>query len=271
MIHHWFWERTAQASPLARKLGYARDFVRYKARWKRNASEWQPHLEKSRAFIREAVQQSDSHGLAVVFGSGMCLDVPLEELSKSFRKVLLVDLVHPKEVIRQAASLKNVELCLADLTGVLPVVAASMRDKAVLSLEAMGQVSPQALNAELPQPGSADLVISANTLAQLPLIPMERLWRTGLYSDRELEAFAGNLIAGHIAWLRSFDCPCRLVTDLNWISLGEQEAQTTAPLYDADLGAPQERWEWRIAPKPEAHPSRDILHIVGAYAFPQGA
>ncbi|MBV5336501.1 MAG: hypothetical protein J0653_00355, partial [Deltaproteobacteria bacterium] len=70
---------------------------------------------------------------------------------------------------------------------------------------------------ELPELTHADFVISANTLAQLPLIPMEHLWTTGLYTDCELEALASNMVEGHIAWLRSFACPSALITDLFWL------------------------------------------------------
>lgn len=268
MIQEWFWAQTAKAAPLARKLGYIREYVRQKARWTRNVQAWLPHLEKSRAFIRTAIQQCSGSNLVVVAGSGMCLDIPLEELSKTFKKVLLVDLVHPREIVLLADKLGNVRLSLNDLTGILPAIADAKQGGRRLPLESMGRSGPEALARKFPEVADADLVISANTLAQLPLIPMERLWATGIYSDSDLEALASNLVDGHIAWLRSFACPTALLTDLFWISLSQDSAQTTHPLYGADLGAPQERWEWRIAPKPEAHPTRDILHIVGAFLFP---
>jgi len=209
--------------------------------------------------------------MVVVAGSGMCLDIPLEELSRTFKKVLLVDLVHPREVVLLAGKLGNVQLCLHDLTGILPAVAGAMVGGCRLPLESMGRAGPEVLARELPELADADFVISANTLAQLPLIPMEHLWTTGLYTDCELEALASNIIDAHIAWLRSFTCPSVLITDLFWISLSQGIAQTSSPLYAANLGTPQERWEWRIAPKPEAHPDRDILHIVGAFSFPPQA
>lgn len=267
MIQEWFWARTAKAAPLARRLGYVQELLRQKACWLRNVQTWMPHLEKSRAFIRDTIAQCHGKDLAVVAGSGMCLDIPLEELSATFKKVLLVDLVHPREVVLLAEKLGNVRLCLNDLTGILPAVAGSLNGGDRLRLESMGRTEPEALAQELPELARADFVISANTLAQLPLIPMEHLWATGLYTDHELEALASNMVEGHIAWLRSFACPSSLITDLFWISLSQDFAQTTSPLYATNLGAPQERWEWRIAPKPEAHPDRDILHIVGAFSF----
>jgi hypothetical protein len=267
MIQEWFWARSVKAAPLARRLGYVRELLRQKACWLRNVQTWLPHLEKSRAYIRNTMEQCHGKDLVVVAGSGMCLDIPLEELSATFKKVLLVDLVHPREVVLLAEKLGNVRLCLNDLTGILPAVAEPLDGGDRLLLKTMGRLGPETLSKELPELTHADFVISANTLAQLPLIPMEHLWTTGLYTDCELEALASNMVEGHIAWLRSFACPSALITDLFWISLSQEFAQTSSPLYAANLGAPLERWEWRIAPKPEAHPDRDILHIVGAFLF----
>jgi len=268
MFQEWFWAQAAKAAPLARKLGYIREYLRQKTRWMRNVQAWQPHLDKSRAFIRNAMQQCRGNDLVVVVGSGMCLDIPLDELSARFKDVLLVDLVHPREALLLADKLKNVRLCLHDLTGILPAVADSLERGSRLPLESMGQAAAETLARELPELSRADLVISANTLSQLPLIPMERLWGTGFYSDSELEALASNLIEAHLAWLRSLSCPTVLITDLFWISLSLETAQTTTPLYGATPGDLLDRWEWQVAPRPEAHPERDILHIVGAFSFP---
>lgn len=268
MFQEWFWAQAAKAAPLARRLGYIRECLRQKSRWMRNAQAWQPHLDKSRAFIRNTMQQCRGNDLAAVVGSGMCLDIPLEELSATFKKVLLVDVVHPREAVRLAKKYDNVRLCLQDLTGILPAVADSLERGVRLPLESMGRSGPNTLARELPELSRADLVISANTLSQLPLIPMERLWGTGFYSDCELETLASNLIEAHLEWLRSLACRTALITDLYWISLSQETAQTTTPLYGANPGDPLDRWEWRIAPRPEAHPERDILHIVGAFSFP---
>ena len=268
MFRKWFWAQTAKAAPLARRLGYIREYLRQKERWMRNAQAWQTHLDKSRAFIRNTMQQCHGNDLVVVVGSGMCLDIPLDELSARFKSVLLVDLVHPREALLLGEKLGNVRFCLHDLTGILPAVADSLDRGDRLPLESMGQAAPETLAREIPELSRADLVISANTLSQLPLIPMERLWSAGLYSDCEIEAFASNLIEAHLEWLRSLPCPAALLTDLFWISLSRETALTTTPLYGANPGKPMDRWEWQIAPRPEAHPERDILHIVGAFSFP---
>ncbi|MFP5223422.1 MAG: hypothetical protein ACLGSA_14115 [Acidobacteriota bacterium] len=267
MIKEWFWERAALTTPLARKLGFARDFSRYKARWSRNAKAWQSHLDKSSTFIREAARQCIKREMAIIAGSGMCLDIPLEELSSTFRKVVLIDVVHPREVVQSSEKLGNVQLCLHDLTDTLSAVAQSLDGGTRLPIDSMGKTAAEAFAKAHPELGSADLVVSANTLSQLPLVPTERLWTTGLYCDAELESFASNLIANHVAWLRLFACPSILITDLFWISLGQEVAQTTPPLYHTDLGEPLDRWEWQAAPKPEAHPERDILHVVGAFTL----
>jgi len=52
----------------------------------RNVQAWLPHLEKSKVFIRNTIQQCSGNDMVVVAGSGMCLDIPLEELSATFKR-----------------------------------------------------------------------------------------------------------------------------------------------------------------------------------------
>jgi len=263
MIQEWLWNALATSPSTARHLGYVRDFTRYKARWKRNAQAWAPHLDHSREFILHAAHDASDTDLAVVAGSGLCLDVPLRELSGAFREVLLIDLVHPWEVARLARELGNVRLIQADLTGALGGVQSAM-DTGSPPADAPRQV-PDVLHGR--QPG---FTVSANTLSLLPLIPMERLWATGAYSDTYLEKFAEGLIADHLAWLRSLPGVRCLLTDLTWLSVGQEETRATNPLHGVELPSPLRFWNWKAAPRPEAHPYRDVVHTVGGIIFEPG-
>jgi hypothetical protein len=256
MIQEWLWSATATASRTARQLGYVRDFARYKARWKRNTQAWQPHLDRSRSFILQAAEKASRKELAVVAGSGLCLDVPLRELARIFRKVLLIDLVHPREVAVLARNLGNVELLEHDLTGALAALQ-----------HALDTGKPPVLPTQPPDflgDLGPDLVVSANTLSTLPLIPMERLWLTGRFADTDLEDVARRIIEIHLAWLRATPGVRCLLTDLSWISAGRNETRAANPLHGTPLPPPERYWNWMAAPKPESHPDRDVVHTVGA-------
>jgi hypothetical protein len=259
MIQEWYWAWTANVSDEAKPLGFARELARYKSLSLRNTEAWGPHLESSRQLIMQAAEEATGRELAVIAGSGWCLDVPLAELSQRFKKVLLVDAAHPLSVRREAARLGNVTSLSGDLTGCLWAVAKSLAKGERISI----QPAPPALLRDL-QP---DLVVSVNTLAQLPLLPLEHLWTTGLYSDAELEAFARGVIEAHLSWLHSFGSLRCLLTDHAWLGISEGETLASDPLHGVRPPEPRERWEWRYAPKPEAHPFRDVVHIVEGSIF----
>ncbi|MGO8656138.1 hypothetical protein ACC771_10775, partial [Rhizobium ruizarguesonis] len=75
-----------------------RKFIRYSVNlWSRAgrcAADWAEHEEMSRNAIRAAMADLRQKRTAVVLGSGLLRDVPIEELAKGFDTVVLVDLVH---------------------------------------------------------------------------------------------------------------------------------------------------------------------------------
>ncbi|MFZ5426141.1 MAG: hypothetical protein ACOZEN_04150 [Thermodesulfobacteriota bacterium] len=256
MIRKWFRQSTTSALPSAASLGYVAELIRHEARYRRNAQAWSPHLEKSREFISSFIPAGPRKELAVVAGSGLCLDVPLRELSRAFKKVALVDVVHPFETRRLAARLGNVELITADVTGVIESTA-----------RVFGQGGGGLPSREpcVPIPGAPDLVVSVNTMAQLPLIPLEKLWTTGAFTDEALTRFARSILEDHLAWLGGFPCVRCLVTDVAWIGVGKEGAMSADPLHGVSMPQPSARWEWKHAPKPEAHPDRDVVHVVAGF------
>ncbi|GFK93917.1 hypothetical protein NNJEOMEG_01755 [Fundidesulfovibrio magnetotacticus] len=259
MLQEWYWALSASVLDQAKPLGYARDAARYRGIWTRNAEAWRGHLEACRAFILRSARSAAGHGVAVVAGSGWCLDVPLEELSRLFVNVVLVDVAHPLEVRRRAARLGNVRLLHADLTGSLSAVLESLKS---------GVRLPNRFVPVDPLPGvSPDITISANALARLPLLPMERLWTAGRHSEGELEAFARNAMQAHLDWLESRPGVRCLLTELAWLGVADNETMMSDPLHGVASPAPQERWEWSYAPRPEAHPLRDVVHVIGATVF----
>lgn len=256
MIRRWLWSALTQTLPPAGELGFVVEQSRYCARHDRNVTAWGPHLDKTRAFITRSIGSARDYGLAVVAGSGPCLDVPLEELSRSFRQVLLLDVAHPRSVLKKASRLGNVQCVLADLTGVLEATLEASRFPRPLPTPPCPPVLPVK-----ERPG---LVISVNTLSQLPLLPLDKLWLTGRYTDAQVESFARGLIEGHMAWLESFDAPRCLITDVAWLAVHDCDVLSADPLHGVAPPPPDERWEWRVAPCPEAHPVRDVVHVVGA-------
>jgi hypothetical protein len=236
--------------PLARRLGYLKEAVAIRARARRCRAAWAGHLARCRTAVLEAARSSPGRGLAQVLGSGALLDIPVEELSAMFDQVVLADLVHPLAARLRVRNLRNVSLRTIDLTGVLAEV-----DRGRLP----GRV-PVDLHAGL-ETDLPDLTVSANIMSQLPLLPVKRLAATGLYRPEELKVVARGLLEEHLALLERMPGVVCLITDTAW----RDGDSVQDPLQGITLPEPTETWTWNIAPRPEAHPDRDVTHEVAAF------
>jgi len=207
--------------------------------------------------ILEAVEKCPSREQVVVLGSGLLLDIPLAELAGRFRKVTMIDICHLRATRRKVARLANVELVEADVSGIA---------------EALGQRRPRD-ETPLPQtaPDStlwsgADLIISANLLSQLPLVPLDHLKATAPnLSKEERDQFARNVIDQHLAMLQAQSATVCLITEnLRLISDGEDAIEKIDPLFGAPLFYQGKEWWWNMAPRPEINRNVDVrLRVLG--------
>ena len=72
---------------------FVRSSVSLWSRAPRCSHQWAPHEANCQTFIRETVAGIKQRRTAVVLGSGLLRDVPIEFLARSFDTVVLVDLV----------------------------------------------------------------------------------------------------------------------------------------------------------------------------------
>lgn len=240
--------------PPARKLGYLTEAVAIRARHRRCRAAWQGHLENSRAAILEAAMAAHGRTCALVLGSGALLDVPVEQLAGLFGRVVLADVVHPLAARWRVRRLGNVNLATLDVTGTLAALADGPD---------IPDCTPHAL-LDLLQRETPDLVVSANILSQLPLLPLRRLEAAGLHSPRELEAFASRLLEEHVRLLRDGPGAACLLTDIRW----HGTAGIADPLRGTPLPPPVRTWTWNVAPRPEISRDHDVFHEVG-YFLPE--
>lgn len=234
----------------ARRLGYLTEAVAIRARHRRCRHAWHEHLENCRAAVMEAARSCSRRDTVLIAGSGALLDLPVRELSGLFRQVILFDIVHPWTARLRTLALSNVRLDTADATGILEDVASGR----------MPKPAPTALYRDQ----KPDLVVSANILSQLALMPVKRLKAAGTHSPEELAAYAGELQSAHLAWLAGFTGTRLLLTDTHW-----SDGVHGGPLLeDLALPEPWRTWTWAMAPRPEIHPDRDVSHRVAAFLLP---
>src|SRR5438270_30342 len=95
MLPDWLESWLTPCARHLRRMGYLRelcDIRRCASAW---GPVWEPHFERTRSVIRTAMAQCSRQRKAVLFGSGWLNDVPLDDLARTFREVILVDAVHP--------------------------------------------------------------------------------------------------------------------------------------------------------------------------------
>jgi len=255
MLAELFAWMTTPCPPEARRLGYLRESIAIEARYRRHAERWQPHLENSKAVIKDAISRTTRRQRAVVLGAGPLFDVPTEALSHAFETVELIDLVHPKRARQIAAGLGNVVLRTADISGTAA---------ALLDLPRDAQ-TPPALAAPPELASDTDLVVSSNLLSQLPDIPLIALAKRSKLSEAAREDFANRIAAAHIAWLRSLDALVCLITDIERQYVAPDG--TPFPAWDSLHGvqlpkSPGAEWHWDIAPAGETHPEYAVRMLV---------
>ena len=247
-----------------RRMGYLRELRALRARRNRCRSAWSSHLEHTRAVILDAAAQCEQRRSALVVGSGLLFDIPLEELSRQFESVVLVDIVHAWSVHRQAARFSNVRLLPLDVTGVVERCHALARRRSAAPLP---QHSVDCLVGE-----DFDLVASVNVLSQLPVVPngyMSRRIRS--LTDVRTREFSRALVTNHLDWLCSFPGVACLVTDLERLCHGDRGlVSREESLWGVALPEGGRDWLWDLAPRPEMYFHLDVRHRVGGYvSFPK--
>ena len=249
MLGALFHRLTTPAPRDLRRLGYVGRSVALWSRSRRCRKAWSGHLARSRAFIADAMAGATHRREAVVRGSGLLDDVPLERLAASFERVVLIDAVHPWPARLAARRFANVALVSADLT--------SFADRL------LGR------SGSLPEPpvarlcADAGFVVSANLLSQLPLVPLSRL---GAREDGD--ALALRIVAAHLDALAALSACVCLIADVEQIEEDREgrELDRSDLLFGAAMPEPEARWTWELAPFGEVSRKYRLLHRVNAYA-----
>ena len=243
MLLELFTYLTTPCPPYVRNMGYLREAIGLKCRYKRHPARWQPHLEKTRQFILSAANKCRNHGKVVILGSGLLLDVPIEALSTTFREVVLIDIVCLPEIRKRIKRYNNVKFFPRDVTN----IAGTLYQNVLCGRQQIPFATPV-----LPEiDKDTDLVISLNVLSQLTVIPrMYTLKKLpGIAKDR-IDAWCRQVIEAHYAFLTSLPCNVCLVADHRY-SKHDCNGSITAQgstLYGMSPPAPDDFWMWDIAP-----------------------
>ncbi len=269
MILEWLQYLLTPCPKHLRAMGYPQEIIATQARYRRCKEAWRPHLENTKAAILESAAAAEGRDCAVILGSGSLLDIPLAELSRQFKQVILVDILHLPWVKRQALRYPNVRFVELDVTGICEALVAQVE-----SVKAAPEKRPK-LPEVLPPPlaqslklAAIDFLASVNLLSQLPVVPCAFLEKhCPVCSEAEREVFSRALTDNHLLWLKASAEQVCLITDLQRVlcnEMGEVVEQRDA-LYGTVSDEADRHWVWDIAPAPELYQERSLRHRVGAY------
>ncbi|WP_041793806.1 hypothetical protein [Pararhodospirillum photometricum] len=263
MLRELFETLLTPASREAQRLGLVHEQVAFAARARRLAAAWAPHREAARAAVWRVAETTPGQELAVVLGAGILLEIPLEALVARYRRVVLVDVVLSRAVRAAQRHHPGVEAVAMDLSGLLPALQPGV-DRLV-------PPSPAPLP---PEAGEADLVVSANLLSQLAIVPRRFLDQHGVAWEAQ-DAVARALIDAHLAALACCSGTVCLITDFEREerpTTGEEGATRYDILYGARPRIEGSRWLWDLAPPGEEDRTLQVRHRVmgGLFINPQG-
>ncbi|NTF30965.1 hypothetical protein [Rhizobium skierniewicense] len=231
-----------------------RPHIRYSvnlwARANRCEKAWAEHEDNSQRFIVSAAAKLKQHRTAVVLGSGLLRDVPLQQLAAAFDTVVLVDLVHLASVRAKlyARHSRTVVLNHRDLSG-------------YGDLEAGKPVEPLGFLRLVPY---LDFVVSANLLSQIGTGIRNRLEKHP--APAMPQDTLPQLIQAHLDGLSGLPCKACLITDTAFDVIDKKGAphQHEDLLHGVTVPNIARRWDWPVVPFGEESRDYQIIHKVVA-------
>ncbi len=227
-------------------MGYLQDQQGILNRYFRESSNWRGHLDRTRDFIKSAFttrnQGENGAGSVAVLGSGWLLDVPLDDLLQSFKKVYLVDIYHPPQIRKKVENLKNVILLEEDLTG-----GAIEHIWRFTSEKGQGTVEDLLKTLRLTPPLTSiapSAYISVNLLNQLDIILCDYLSKHCRAETKVLNQIRTLIQSFHLQWITKK--PGCLITDTREISIHRDGTHEVKSLLFTPLpeGTRSEKWNW---------------------------
>ncbi len=244
MLSELFTYLTTPCPQYVRHMDYLTETIAMRRRYRRNRAAWSPHLERSREFVLDAAERCRDRSKVVILGAGLLLDVPLADLSKMFREVVLLDIVLLPEISRMMKKYGNVKYTQNDVTNMAEKLYNNIR-QGIRELPGARPGTPDLVE-------HAGLVVSLNILSQLWVVPRAYALRKlpAFIDEEKLADWCRQIVESHYAFLQSLKCPVCLVADHEFVKRDREGRIVSRGTTVADLSLPdpQASWTWNIAP-----------------------
>lgn len=229
--------------PWIRRMGYLRDQDGIMNRYLRERKGWDPHLNRTKAFINQSLRREGIQSVAVL-GSGWLLDVPLEEMLEHFTTVYLADIRHPPQIRKRVEGLSGVILVETDLSGgIMEQLWRWNRRSSSMDPE---EIMDHLVFTPPLGPLQPDAYISVNLLNQLDIIPCDYLEKSGHFQQQTILRFRTWLQKAHLDWITT--APGCLITDTVEINRDKSGHESRKNLIYCNLpsGFRSESWKWEF-------------------------
>lgn len=250
------------SNALSKKFGFLYASIALEQRYQRCKKAWLPHLENCKSLFFETLNKTPQRNSVVVLGSAHLHEIPLKLLLANFNQVTLVDVQHPLTHYLKAIIDKRLVIRTLDLTKSLEHL------HELNSLEDLHSLM-KSLESEVLFQFQADLIISANILSQLGLLPIKTLEKK---MRRELTIKEKDLICTSYAEMHLknlLNCQGRKVVYCDREVLyrapdGKQIYRGSYPV-NFDKFQKLKEWDWELAPLKEASKEYSIQMKIHAY------
>lgn len=253
MIHELFLYYSNKASNNAKIFGHLKESIALIKRQKRCQEFWKSHQDHCKKFILQSINSILKFDRILIIGSGPLHEIPIEEISKKFKEVILVDVVHLNETKIKYQHLSNLNFIEHDITELENVL---IQEKKLIN-----KIPSKFLDEEF------DLVISANLLSQLALHFKKFILKNKIEKAEEIiDQFCFNLTKDHFDYLNKFKCTKVLITDIEtYLDYPQKKLrEIETPYINFSLPKEIDTWIWNIAPIPELSTEFSLqMKVVG--------
>lgn len=225
-------------------MGYRSDQQGIMNRYLSEQAGWERHLNQTRNFISNTLSNRPEIETVAVLGSGWLLDVPLEFLSRTFRHVIMVDIMHPPQIAHKLSGFENVQLVEEDISGfMLPVWDFVQQNRKKKNPDRPETISTADIKTEI----KADTYVSVNLMNQLDILLVDFMKKYMPFEEPDFIKFHQKIQQAHLDFLLKHDSI--LITDYEELIINkENKTQEIKPLIHCQLPpcSITEKWRWHF-------------------------
>lgn len=250
------------ASPIAKKYGFLYHSISLKHRYERCKRNWLPHLKNCQEVFEIACADLENKKSVVILGAAHLHEIPLHLLKKHFQEITLVDIIHPLKHHMLAKRDKSIKLVTMDLGNTLDKLE-DLKTLEALQEHLTNQKDVSLFNFK------ADLIVSANIMSQLGLLPIEAIekFQKKDLTIHEKDSICTQFAELHLKNLLNCNGKVLIYSDREVIYRDKNKEIIYQGSYPVDLGAFKKirEWIWELAPIKEASKNHSIEMKVEAY------